>query len=630
MLDLLADHQRHLDRWSSQGSSKRQQAHLRRGKMLGRERLELFLDQDSPFLEICPLLGEDQDRTLDGNPLVGGIGFVRGVQCVVLSYIPTVGTGSLGLSSGKKWNRLYEIALSCKLPFVQLLESSGADLDDAFNVFHTRPGPFYSLARMSKERVPSISVVFGTCVAGGAYLAGMSDYTIMVNENAHLALAGSRLVNVATGEVASEEDLGGARMHGTVSGSAEFVAENELEALAHARKLLAKVAVRVQPGIPSLNQVQRSNRTSWMRQDTLGYPLPPVATSDDLLGLISYRSPASTTSSNDTTTNAPSGTAAAKNAANAPAANKKPDPYALWREINHCEYDPRKVIAAIVDGSNYYDFKPAYGSTIVCAWASINSQPVGIVANQGVVLPASARKATHFITLCSQQGKPIIYLHNVTGFMVGQHYEREGMLKWGSQMINAMSNAEVPSITILVGSSFGAANFAMCGRGYYPRFIFAWPTARCAVMGSEQLTGVLRLLAMEQQQQRQKQQQPLLLPQQHANLASPATGLSDPTKSSPSLSLASTAGNVPAGSAPSASSSAKATHEGAKPARRKPNLHELKTHMDTEMTALYCTQHGLDDGIIDPRSTREVLAMCLAACAAVIPKPGQSLGLARL
>jgi acetyl-CoA carboxylase carboxyltransferase component len=501
MTRLCGDLHAALSSWQGEGNAKRVRAHRRAGKLLGRERLNLLLDVDAPFLEIGALYGYNVPG-VPGNSLVTGVGVVQGVECMCVVYVPTVGHGAMNTIVQAKWQRAMEIAKRQRLPFLQLLETAGADLEQAFDVFHTRPNPFYELARKSETLVPSVTVVFGTCIAGGAYMGGMSDYTVMVRGKSHLALAGTKLVAVATGEVATEEELGGAALHATVTGSADYIVDSERAAVKKVRELVSTFSITK----------RQATATA-----ALLPPCEPVYSAASMLGVI-----------------AP------------PAADGTPPKHS---------YDIREVAARLVDGSAMHEFKPAYGTTIACVWAQIAGVPVGIIGNNGVILAESAQKAAHFINLCNQRGVPIIYLHNVTGFMVGTAYERQAMIKCGSQMVAAQSQSRVPQISIVVGGSFGAANYAMSGVGFEPDFIFSFPSSQCAVMGPQQLSGVLGLLARERMLKAGRAVD-------EAKIQKITSGLAKTTT--------------------------------------------------TQMNVFYSSARGIDDGIIDPRDARPVLAACLS------------------
>lgn len=487
-----------------QGRPRRQAAARKQGKMLGRERLELLLDEDSPFLEICSLAGHGVKGQPEGSGMVGGIGVVAGVECMVVAYVPTVGAGAMTPEAGQKWERLAQVSRENRLPFVTLLESAGADLGNAFPVFHTHPGPFYTLSRLSGANIPTVTVVFGTCIAGGAYLGGLSDYVVMVRGHAQLALAGTKLVQVATGERSTDDELGSAEMHTRVSGSSEYLAASEPDALRLARELLGQVRVE-----------KRTTFDGAFLPEARG-GLPPALDSEELLGLV-------------------------------PTAGG-----------GHPNVDCREIMARIVDGSELFEFKPEYGPTMVTCWARVHGVPVGVIGNNGVIFHQSAQKAAHFIGQCNRRGVPVVYIHNVTGFMVGKQYEHSGILKWGSQMISAMSNSHVPNISVLTGSSFGAAYYGMCGRGYMPRFLFSWPSARCHVMGPDQLSGVMELLGRERIER--------------------------------------------AGGGPEAEERLAAATE------------RLRATVERQASPAYYSPRLIDDGVIDPRDTRDVLGICLSVC----------------
>ena len=413
------------------GGDKYNARHLQRGKLLPRERVEKLLDPHSWFLELSPLAGRGVDRIKPGAGIVGGVGLIEGIECMVTASEATVQGGAVNDIGVQKTRRLAEIALENRLPSVSLIESAGADLPNQHKIFVPGGAGFRDLTQRSRARIPSISLVFGSSTAGGAYIPGMSDYTVFVKDRAQVYLAGPPLVKMATGEEVDDESLGGASMHARISGVADFLAEDELDALRIGRELIGALG--------------------WEKQGPAPIPVEePLHSAEELLGIVSpdFRVP----------------------------------------------YDVREVIARLVDGSRFLEFKPLYGATLVTGFAHIHGYKVGLVANNGVLFSESANKGAQFIALCNQRDIPLVFLQNITGFMVGRSYEEGGIIKNGAKMINAVSNSTVPAITVMIGASFGAGNYAMCGRAYGPRFVFSWPSHRIAVMGGEQLAGVLDLV----------------------------------------------------------------------------------------------------------------------------------------
>ena len=409
------------------------QRHLKRGKLLPRERIEMLLDEGSYFLEVAPLAGYGMKDEFIGAGVVGGVGLVSGKQCFIIANEATVKGGSVSEIGSRKNARLAEIVATNHLPSISLVESAGADLPVQHKIFVPGGAGFKEITRRSKARIPSISVVFGNSTAGGAYLPGMSDYVVMVKKQAQVFLGGPPLVKMATGEIVDEESLGGAEMHSKISGLSDYLAEDELDALRIAREIVAHLEPKPQPTrIP------------------VKAPLYPAA---ELLGITSadVRVP----------------------------------------------FEVREIIARLVDGSRFEEFKAKYGTTLVTGWAHLHGFSIGILANNGVLLSESAAKGAQFIELCNQQNIPLLFLQNITGFMVGRHYEEQGIIRNGAKLINAVSNSTVPAITVMIGSSYGAGNYAMCGRAYDPRFVFTWPNHRIAVMGAQQLSGVMEIVKRE-------------------------------------------------------------------------------------------------------------------------------------
>jgi len=477
----------------------------KQGKRLPRDRVALLLDPGMPVLELSTLAGYCQDdddgtpRTADTTVAGGGsiivIGYVSGVRCMVVADDSGIDAGALQPMGIEKFQRAQDIALDNKLPFVHLVESAGANLLK-YRVEHFILGGkgFYNLARLSAAGLPVIAVVHGSSTAGGAYMTGLADVVIMVRGRAKAFLAGPPLLKAATGEIATDEELGGAEMHSMVSGTSEYLAEDDADALRTARELIAALP--------------------WKEQNL---PLPvgeaPRYPAEELLGIM-------------------------------PADSKKP-------------VDMREVIARIVDGSEFLEFKSAYGPQTVCGHARLCGMPVGIITNNGPLDPAGANKATHFVQHCCQTGVPLVYLQNTTGYLVGKQSERDGMIKIGSKMIQAVSNATVPQITVMCGSSFGAGNYGMCGRSFGPRFVLSWPNAKTSVMGAEQAATPMAIV-MEDGAKRK--------------------GTTVPEA-------------VVAGM------------------RAK-----IVARFESQQSAFYTSGLMMDDGVIDPRDTRRVVALALSVC----------------
>ncbi len=407
--------------------------HVARGKLLPRERVQMLLDPGTPFLELAPLAAHamyNGDAPCAG--VIVGIGRVSGVDCVIVCNDATVKGGTYYPMTVKKHLRAQEVAQQNHLPCIYLVDSGGANLPNQDEVFPDREHfgrIFYNQANMSAQGIAQIAVVMGSCTAGGAYVPAMSDETIIVKNQGTIFLGGPPLVKAAIGEVVSAEDLGGGDVHTRLSGVADHLAENDAHALALARQTVA-----------TLNRVKRS-------QVQLKKPAPPLYDPKELYGVI-------------------------------PTDTRKP-------------YDVREVIARIVDGSDLHEFKARFGSTLVCGFAHIEGMPVGIIANNGVLFSESAQKGAHFIELCCQRKIPLVFLQNITGFMVGRKYENEGIARHGAKMVTAVATASVPKFTVIIGGSYGAGNYGMCGRAYSPRFLWMWPNARICVMGGEQAAGVL-------------------------------------------------------------------------------------------------------------------------------------------
>ncbi len=475
------------------GGERYVERHRRRGKLLAHERIELLVDRDSPFLELCPLAGWGTPYTV-GASLVAGIGVINGTECMVSANDPTVRGGSTNPFTMRKSSRLADIALENRLPSVSLVESGGADLPTQSEIFIPGGRGFRDLTRRSAAAVPTVSLVFGNSTAGGAYVPGMSDYIVMIEGRSKVFLGGPPLVKMATGEESDDEELGGASMHARVSGLADYLASDERDAIGIGRDIVGRLNHRkLGPG-PT------------MEADD------PVHDPEELLGIASadLRVP----------------------------------------------FDPRQVLARVVDGSRFDEFKPLYGPSLVTGWASIHGFPIGVLANhRGVLFSEESNKATQFIQLANQIDVPLLFLHNTTGYMVGKDYEQRGIIKDGAKMINAVSNSRVPHLTVHIGASYGAGNYGMAGRAYDPRFLFSWPNARTAVMGPAQLAGVLSIVARQGAQWRGE---PF---DEEADTAMRAA---------------------------------------------------VESQIDEESMPLFLSGLVYDDGIIDPRDTRHVLGMCLS------------------
>jgi 3-methylcrotonyl-CoA carboxylase beta subunit len=412
--------------------------HVKRGKLLPRDRVQMLLDPGTPFLELSPLAAMNMYPDRDGSdsaPCAGvitGIGRVSGVDCLIVCNDATVKGGTYYPMTVKKHLRAQEVAAQNHLPCIYLVDSGGANLPNQDEVFPDRDHfgrIFYNQANMSAQGIAQIAVVMGSCTAGGAYVPAMSDETIIVKNQGTIFLGGPPLVKAAIGEIVSAEDLGGGDVHTRLSGVADHLAQNDAHAIALARQAVATLNHR--------KQVAQALRE----------PVPPKYDPQELYGVI-------------------------------PADTRKP-------------YDVREIIARIVDGSEFHEFKARYGATLVCGFAHIEGMPVGIVANNGVLFSESAQKGAHFIELCCQRKVPLIFLQNITGFMVGKKYESEGIARHGAKMVTAVATAQVPKFTVIIGGSYGAGNYGMCGRAYSPRFLWMWPNARICVMGGEQAAGVL-------------------------------------------------------------------------------------------------------------------------------------------
>ena len=420
------------------GGEKARAKHVARGKLPPRERVQMLLDPGTPFLELAPLAAHAMYLNKEGTEdapcagMIAGIGRVQGVDCMIVCNDATVKGGTYYPMTVKKHLRAQEVAQQNNLPCIYLVDSGGANLPNQDEVFPDRDHfgrIFYNQANMSALGIPQIAVVMGSCTAGGAYVPAMSDETIIVKNQGTIFLGGPPLVKAATGEVVSAEDLGGGDVHTRLSGVADHLAQNDAHALALARR-----------SVGSLNRQKHI-------EVQLREPVAPLYDAKEIYGVI-------------------------------PADNRKP-------------YDVREIIARIVDGSEFAEFKARFGATLVCGFAHIEGMPVGIIANNGILFSESALKGAHFIELCCQRKVPLVFLQNITGFMVGRKYESEGIARNGAKMVTAVATAKVPKFTIIIGGSFGAGNYGMCGRAFGPRFVWMWPNARICVMGGEQAAGVL-------------------------------------------------------------------------------------------------------------------------------------------
>jgi acetyl-CoA carboxylase carboxyltransferase component len=468
--------------------------HRQRGRLLARERIELLVDPDSPFLELSGLAAWGTEFTV-GASVVTGLGVVSGVECVVIAHDPTVRGGAMNPYSLRKTLRALEIARVNRLPVVNLVESGGADLPTQADLFVPAGRIFHELTALSAAAVPTVALVFGNSTAGGAYVPGMCDYAVLVDRQAKVFLGGPPLVKMATGEVADDEELGGADMHSRVSGLADHFAVDELDAIRLGRMIMSQLGWRKLGPAPAPD------------------PEPPRYDPDEILGLV-------------------------------PTESKVP-------------FDPREVLARVVDGSDFGEYKPRYGTALVCGWAHVHGYPVGVLANhRGVLFSEESKKATEFILLANQTDTPLVFLQNTTGYMVGTSYEQGGIVKDGAKMINAVANSTVPHLTVNMAASYGAGNYGMSGRAYDPRLMFAWPGARLAVMGAAQLAGVMSIVGRA-----------------------------------------------------SAESSGREFDETADAARTA----AIEAQIESESSSFYVTARLYDDGIIDPRDTRTVLGMGLSA-----------------
>ncbi|MDD3784051.1 MAG: carboxyl transferase domain-containing protein [Hydrogenophaga sp.] len=433
MRALVDDLKAQIDQAAQGGGEAARAKHTARGKLLPRERVQMLLDPGTPFLELAPLAAHGMYHgAAPCAGIVAGIGRVSGVDCMIVCNDATVKGGTYYPLTVKKHLRAQEVAQQNRLPCIYLVDSGGANLPNQDEVFPDRDHfgrIFYNQANMSAQGIAQIAVVMGSCTAGGAYVPAMSDETIIVKNQGTIFLGGPPLVKAATGEVVSAEDLGGGDVHTRLSGVADHLAQNDLHAIALARQAVRNLNARKEPPIATVD------------------PVAPLYPAEELYGVI-------------------------------PTDTRKP-------------FDVREIIARIVDGSEFDEFKARFGTTLVCGFARIEGMPVGIIANNGILFSESALKGAHFIELCCQRKTPLVFLQNITGFMVGRKYENEGIARNGAKMVTAVATAQVPKFTVIIGGSFGAGNYGMCGRAYSPRFLWMWPNARISVMGGEQAASVL-------------------------------------------------------------------------------------------------------------------------------------------
>ncbi|WP_029890719.1 acyl-CoA carboxylase subunit beta [Polycyclovorans algicola] len=502
MLQFIADWRAVEQKGRDEEETKRAKYHKRK-QLLPRERVHLMLDRGSPWLELSTLCGyklhDDKDGSLAGGNMIAGIGYVSGTRCMVVASNSAIKGGTMTPFGVQKTLRLQEIALQQKLPVVSMIESGGANLLYQAELFISGGKTFANQARLSAAGIPQVTVVHGSSTAGGAYMPGLSDYVVMVRGNAKVFLAGPPLLKAATGEVAKDEDLGGADMHGGVAGTCEFLAENDADSIRIAREIVQNLHWNDRRPTLALREVRA-----------------PLYDVEELCGVVApdYRKP----------------------------------------------FDCREVIARLVDGSDFQEFKADFDQQTICGRAVLHGHPIGIISNNGPITTKGANKAGQFIQLCCQANIPIVYLMNTTGYMVGTESEQGGIVKHGSKMIQAVANATVPQLTIVMGGSFGAGNYGMCGRGFGPHFIFAWPNSRTSVMGGEQAAGVMDIITRQKWEAQGKQ----LSGTDEKMLATVRQKIVD--------------------------------------------------QFDAESHAFAATARLFDDGLIDPRDTRRVLGLCLSVC----------------
>ena len=494
MLDLLRQHDAEVAKAVGGGGEAYVARHRARGKLTARERIELLVDRDAPFLEFSTLAAWGTQFHV-GASIVTGMGIVEGIECVIIAHDPTVRGGTMNPYTLKKNLRALEIARINRLPLINLVESGGADLPTQGDLFVPAGQIFHDLTQLSALGIPTVALVFGNSTAGGAYVPGMCDHAVLVDKQAKVFLGGPPLVKMATGEESDDESLGGAEMHSRVTGLSDYFARDELDCLRIGREIMA-----------ALNWSKRGPGATRVASK-------PAYDEDDLLGIagVDLRIP----------------------------------------------FDSREVIARLVDRSEFDEYKPTYGTSLLTGWATLHGFPIGILANaQGVLFMEEAKKATEFIMLANQTDVPLLFLQNCTGYMVGKDYEQAGIIKDGAKMINAVTNSKVPHLTVIMGASYGAGNYGMCGRAYGPRFLFAWPNSKMAVMGPQQLAGVMSIVARQ-----------------------------------------------------SAESQGKPFDESADAIRRQ----AIEDQIERESHSFFNSGKVYDDGVIDPRDTRTVLGLALSA-----------------
>ena len=510
LLALLAEHDAQLDLVRGGGGPHYLERHRARGKLTVRERVELLLDRGAPFLELSPLAAWGSSFPV-GASIVTGVGVVSGVECLIIGQDPTVKGGAMNPVTLKKNLRALQIARENRLPVVNLVESGGADLPTQADLFVPAGQIFHDLTQLSALGIPTIALVFGNSTAGGAYVPGMCDFSVLVDGRAKVFLGGPPLVKMATGEESDDEELGGAAMHSRVSGLSDYFARDEVDCIRIGRDIVRNLGWRKLGPAP-------------------GPAEEPRYDAEELLGIasIDLRIP----------------------------------------------FDPREVIARVVDGSVFDEYKATYGTSLVTGWAAIHGYRVGILANaQGVLFMDEAKKATEFILLANQTDTPLLFLQNTTGYMVGREYEQAGMIKDGAKMINAVTNSTVPHLTVIMGASYGAGNYGMCGRAYDPRFLFAWPNSKMAVMGPQQLAGVLSIVARQ-----------------------------------------------------AAEASGRPFDEAADAAQRA----AVEAQIERESHAFFNSGKVYDDGVIDPRDTRTVLGLALSAVHSEVVEGRRGFGVFRM
>jgi 3-methylcrotonyl-CoA carboxylase beta subunit len=497
---LIAELNERLARARAGGGEKARLRHVERGKLLARDRVERLCDPGTAFMELSPLAAEEMyDGAAPAAGVVTGSAEIEGRRCVVVANDATVKGGTYYPITVKKHLRAQEIALQNRLPCIYLVDSGGAFLPMQSDVFPDREHfgrIFFNQATLSKHGIPQIACVMGSCTAGGAYVPAMSDETVIVRNQGTIFLGGPPLVKAATGEVVTAEELGGGDVHARTSGVVDHLAENDEHALEIVRNIVGTLP--------------KPSDSKWERRSSRA----PKHDPDRMLDLVTIDS--------------------------------------------RIPYDAREIISHIVDGSEFHEFKELYGETLVCAFARIDGHPVGILANNGILFSQSSLKGAHFIELCDRRGIPLVFLQNITGFMVGRDYEAGGIAKDGAKLVTAVSTASVPKLTVIVGGSFGAGNYGMCGRAYAPRFLFMWPNARISVMGGEQAGVVMTAVGQ------------------------PEVGA------------------------------------------------QLKAQYEHEGKPWFSSARIWDDGVIDPRDTRKILAQALAACSAEMPQPDVGYGIFRM